>query len=329
MKMMRLAVLAVSAALVGSAACAQEFPSKPITIVVPFAAGGPSDVIARQLAEALAKPLGNPTILIENMGGAGGTLGAAKVARATPDGYTVLLTQNGMASAPSLYRKLPYNPLDDFEYLGMVNDQPMVLIGSPKLPVSSYAEFETYIRSNSDKINMAHAGLGSSSHLCSLMWQPAIKLERRVVTVPYRGTGPAMSDLLSGQIDIMCDQSSNAVPQIAAGTVKAFAVTTAQTVPHAVLKAYPTLASAGLTGFNLTIWHGLYAPKGTPAPVVAKINSALKAALQDPVFKARQEELGAYVVADQRADPGAHKAFVASEIATLKTLIEAAGQFAD
>ncbi len=322
--------LATLLASLSLAAAAQEFPTKPITLVVPFAAGGPSDVIARQLAEAMRKPLNGATIVIDNAGGAGGTIGAAKVARATPDGYTLLLTQNGMATAPALYRKLSYKPLEDFEYLGMVNDQPMVMLGSPKLPANTYRDFENYIRANTGKINMGHAGLGSSSHLCGLMWQSAIKLKEAVTTIAYRGTGPAIKDLMGGQIDIMCDQSSNATPQIEGGTVKAFAVTTAKPVSsHKILKDYPTLQEMGLKNFDLTIWHGLYAPKGTPPAIVRKLNEALKAALKDPDFIKRQEALGAYVVTDRRVDPEVHKEFVARETTAVRSVIEAAGQFAD
>jgi tripartite-type tricarboxylate transporter receptor subunit TctC len=316
--------------LTAGGALAQAFPDKPINIVVPFAAGGPTDRVARDLAEALRKPLNNVSITVENVNGAGGTIGAAKVARSKPDGYSLLVWHIGMAATASLYRKLPYKALEDFEYVGMINDVPMTLIGSPKLPANTYRDFENYIRANSGKINLAHAGLGSASHLCGLMWQSAIKLQTAMTTIPFGGTAPAMTNLMGGQVDVMCDQTTNTTSQIEAGRVKAFAVTTDKPLSgHKLLKDYPSLAEMGLKGFNLTIWHGLNAPKGTPPDVLKKLNDALKVALKDPEFISKQEGLGALVVTDRRMTPEGHKAFVAAEITKLKTVIDAAGQFAD
>ena len=324
-------VLALAiAATVSAGAFAQGFPSKNITFVVPFAAGGPTDTVARQLAEAMRKQLGGATIIVENAAGAGGTIGAAKVARATPDGHTLLVWHIGMAATAGLYRKLPYKPLEDFEYLGMINDVPMTLIGAPKLPANTYRDFENYIRANGGKLNLAHAGLGSASHLCGLMWQSALKLDKAMTTIAYRGTAPAMNDLIGGQVDVMCDQTTNTVPQIEAGRVKAFAVTTAKSLSdNKILKDYPSLQEMGVKDFNLTIWHGLYAPKGTPPDVTKKLNDALMVALKDPEFIKGQTLLGAPVVTDKRMTPAGHKAFVADQIIKLKTVIEAAGQFAD
>jgi tripartite-type tricarboxylate transporter receptor subunit TctC len=327
--MKKIFALALTAA-VSVSAFAQEFPAKPITIVVPFAAGGPTDLVARQLAEAMRKPLGGVSIVVENAAGAGGTIGATKVARAAPDGHTLLVWHIGMAATAGLYRKLPYKPLEDFEYLGMINDVPMTLLGSPKLPANTYRDFEAYIRANGGKLNLAHAGLGSASHLCGLMWQSAVKLDKSMTTIAYRGTGPAMNDLIGGQVDVMCDQTTNTTSQIEGGRVKAFAVTTAKPLSgHKLLKDYPSLQEMGLKGFNLTIWHGMYAPKGTPAAVTKKINDALLVALKDPEFIKRQEALGALVANDARVTPAGHKAFVAAEITKLKSVIDAAGQFAD
>ncbi|MGE0351473.1 tripartite tricarboxylate transporter substrate-binding protein [Hydrogenophaga sp.] len=327
--MKKLLTLALTAA-VSAGAFAQAFPSKPITFVVPFAAGGPTDLVARQLAEAMRKPLGDANIVVENAAGAGGTIAGTKVARATPDGYTLLVWHIGMAATTSLYRKQQFKPLEDFEYLGMINDVPMTLLGSPKLPANTYRDFEAYIRANGGKLNLAHAGLGSASHLCGLMWQSAVKLDKSMTTIAYRGTGPAMNDLIGGQVDVMCDQTTNTTSQIEAGRVKAFAVTTAQPLSkHKLLKDYPSLQEMGLKGFNLTIWHALYAPKGTPADVVKKINDALQVALKDPEFIKRQEALGALVVTDNRVTPAGHKAFVGDQITKLKAVIDAAGQFAD
>jgi tripartite-type tricarboxylate transporter receptor subunit TctC len=317
-------------ALASTAALAQAFPGdKPVTLVVPFAAGGPTDRVARDLAEALRKPLGG-NVVVENAAGAGGTIGAMKVARAKPDGHTLLVWHIGMASTAGLYRKLQFNALNDFEYLGMINDVPMTLIGSPKLPANTYRDFENYIRANSGKINLAHAGLGSASHLCGLMWQSAIKLSTAMTTIPFSGTAPAMTNLVGGQVDVMCDQTTNTTGQIEGGRVKAFAVTTEKPLSgHKLLKDYPSLAEMGLKGFNLTIWHGLNGPKGLPADVAKKINDALKVALKDPEFVKKQEGLGAIVVNDKRVTPEGHKAFVGAEIVKLKGVIEAAGQFAD
>jgi tripartite-type tricarboxylate transporter receptor subunit TctC len=331
--MQRRTALALAAfALTGSSlALAQDFPgSKPISIVVPFAAGGPTDRVARDLAEAMRKPLGNVSITVENAAGAGGTIGANKVAKAKPDGYTLLLWHIGMAATPALYRKLPYKPMEDFEYLGIVNDVPMTLLGKPQLPANTYRDFENYIKANSGKLNIAHAGLGSASHICGLMWQHAVKLTDSMTTIPFGGTAPAMTNLIGGQVDVMCDQTTNTVGQIEAGRVKAFAVTTAKPLStHKLLKDYPSLQDMGLKGFELTIWHGLYAPKGTPEAVLKKINDALKVALKDPDFIKKEEGLGAIVATDKRIEREGHKAFVAAEIAKLKPVIEAAGKFAD
>ena len=319
------------AAAVGAAfACTSAFaayPEKPVTIVVPFSAGGPTDKVARDLAEALRKPLG-ATIIIENVGGAGGTLGATKVARAAADGYTVLLHHIGMSTAPALYRTMQYKPLDDFEYLGMINEVPMTLIGKPGLPANNYAELAKWMDANKGKINLANAGLGSASHLCGLLFQSATKID--MTTVPYKGTAPAMSDLLGGQVDLMCDQTTNTSSQIESGKVKAFAVTTTKrlTAPPAIAKL-PTLSEAGLKGFDVSIWHGLYAPKGTPKPVLDKLNAALKAALKDPEFQKRETDLGAVVVTDARVNPAEHKKFVDAEISKWTPIIKAAGQYAD
>ena len=327
--MKRLLVLA--AAVTAMFANAQSFPgSKPITFVVPFAAGGPTDRVARDLAEAMRKTLPGGNFVVENVNGAGGTIGSTKVARATPDGHTLLLWHIGMAATAGLYRKLQYKPLEDFEYLGMINDVPMTLIGKPQLPANTYRDFENYIKANSGKLNIAHAGLGSASHLCGLMWQSAVNAKEAMTTIPYGGTAPAMTALMGGQVDLMCDQTTNTTTQIEAGRVKAFAVTTpARLSSHKVLKDYPTLDEMGLRGFNLTIWHGLYAPKGTPAPILKQLNDAMKLALKDPDFIKKQEGLGAVVVTDARMEPAGHKAFVAAEIAKLKPAIEAAGKFAD
>jgi len=323
MKRMLLAAVTLAAA---SSAFA-DYPDKPVTIVVPFAAGGPTDKVARDLAEALRKPLGNATIIIENVGGAGGTLGATRVAKAAPDGYTLLLAHAGISTAPALYRNLQYKTLDDFEYLGMINEVPMTLISKPTLPANSYPELVKWLEANKGKVNLANAGLGSASHLCGLMFQSATKIEMQ--TVPYKGTGPAMTDLIGGQVDLMCDQTTNTTTQIESGKVKAFAVTTQQRLHSPALAKLPTLDEMGLKGFNVTIWHALYAPKGTPKAAIDKVNGALKQALKDPDFIKREESLGAVIISDARVNPAEHKKFVASEINKWGPVIKAAGQYAD
>lgn len=319
--------LTIALAAATLAVAAQAFPDKAITIVVPFAAGGPTDKVARDFAEALRKQLNNATVVIENVGGAGGTLGANKVAKAAPDGYTLLLYHVGMATSPSLYRNLPYKTLDDFEYLGMINDVPMTLVGRPTLPANNYAELVKWLEANKGKINLANAGLGAASHLCGLLFQQAMKIDMQ--TVPYKGTAPAMTDLIGGQVDIMCDQTTNTTSQISGGKVKAYAVTTPKRLASPAVKNLPTLDESGLKGFNVTIWHGLYAPKGTPKAVLDKINGALKTALKDPAFVKNQEALGADIVDDGRVNPAEHKKFVEAEIAKWGPVIKAAGQYAD
>ena len=321
-------LLMLAAAVAAFTVQAQSFPgSKPITIVVPFSAGGPTDRVARDLAEALRKPLGGATVVVDNAAGAGGSIGANKVAKASPDGHTLLLHHIGMATMPTLVRNLPFKVETDFEYLGMVNDVPMTLIGKPGLPANNYKELAAWINENKNKVNLGNAGIGAASHLCGLMFQNALKID--MTTVPYKGTGPAMTDLLGGQIDLLCDQTTNTSGQIEAKKVKAYAVTTAKRLSTPALKDLPTLQESGLKGFEVTIWHGLYAPKGTPADVVAKLNTALKAALKDPDFVKKQEGLGAVVVTDKRMESAEHKKFVADEIAKWSPVLKAAGVYAD
>ena len=313
--------------LAASSAAFAAYPEKPVTVVVPFAAGGPTDKVARDLAEVLRKGLNNQTVVIENVGGAGGTLGAAKVAKASPDGYTLLLHHIGMSTSPALYRNMPYKTLDDFEYLGMINDVPMTVVGRANLPATNFAELRTWINANKGKINLANAGLGAASHLCGLLLQQALGVD--MTTVPYKGTAPAMTDLLGGQVDLMCDQTTNTTSQIESGKIKAFAVTTMKPLATPALAKLPTLDSQGLKGFNVTIWHALYAPKGTPKAVLDTVNAALKQALKDPDFIKREEALGAVVVTDGRVNPAEHKKFVEAEINKWGPAIKAAGQYAD
>jgi tripartite-type tricarboxylate transporter receptor subunit TctC len=323
-------LLVLAAALAAFSVQADTFPAggKSITFVVPFAAGGPTDRVARDLAEAMRKPLGGVTIVVDNSAGGGGSIGANKVAKASPDGYTLLVHHIGMSTMPTLVRNIPFKVESDFEYLGMINDVPMTIIGKPQLPANTYRDLQTWLNANKGKINLGNAGVGSASHLCGLLWQNAIQID--MTTVPYRGTAPAMTDLIGGQIDLMCDQTTNTTGQIEAGRVKAFAVTTARPMSnHRLLKDYPTMTEMGFKDVQVTIWHGLYAPKGTPADVQKRLNDALKVALKDPEFVKKQEGLGAVIVADKRVEPAEHKKFVAAEIAKWSPIIKAAGVFAD
>jgi tripartite-type tricarboxylate transporter receptor subunit TctC len=325
MKNIRL-MLAATVALASAGALA-AYPEKPITIVVPFAAGGPTDKVARDLAVVLGKNLNNQTVVVDNVGGAGGTLGASKVAKAAPDGYTFLLHHIGMATSPALYRKMPYDTMGDFEFLGMVNDVPMTIVGRPTLPANNFAELRTWVNANKGKINLANAGLGAASHLCGLLFQQNLQVD--MTTVPYKGTGPAMTDLMGGQVDLMCDQTTNTTAQITGGRVKGFAVTTLKPLSTPGLTNLPTLDSQGMKGFNVSIWHGMYAPKGTPRAIVDQINAALRKSLQDADFIKKQEALGAVVITDNRLSGAEHRKFVEAEIAKWGPVIKAAGQYAD
>ncbi len=326
-----LAISLACATLLGASLSAQaaDYPlkDKVITIVVPFAAGGPTDRVARDLAEAMRKPLGGNSIIIDSAAGAGGSIGANKVAKAAPDGYTLLVHHIGMSTMPGLVRNIPFKVESDFEYLGMINDVPMTLIAKPMIPAANFKELSAWLTANKGKINLGNAGVGSASHLCGLLFQNAVQID--MTTVPYKGTAPAMTDLIGGQIDLMCDQTTNTTTQIEAKKVKAFAVTTGKRLTTPALKDLPTMQESGLKGFEVTIWHGLYAPKGTPADVLAKINAALKVALKDPEFIKKQEGLGAVVVTDKRVEPAEHKKFVAAEIAKWTPIIKAAGVYAD
>ncbi|WP_198087854.1 tripartite tricarboxylate transporter substrate-binding protein [Variovorax sp. E3] len=313
--------------LASATAALAEFPDKPITLVVPYTAGGPTDRVARDFAEALRKTLGGQTVIIDNAAGAGGNIGAAKVARAAPDGYTLLLHNIAMATSPALYRKLPYKPLEDFEYLGMVSEVPMTLIGRGNLPAANLAELTRLVTSEPGKLTIANAGVGSAAHLCGLLFQQAVK--GSMVAVPYKGTAPAMSELLGGQVDLMCDQTTNTSAQIAAGKLKVYGITTAARIRTPSLAAVPTFDEAGLKDFRVAVWHGLYAPRGTPPAIADKLNALLKASLRDPDFQRREADLGAVVVTDERTGREAHKRFVAQEMQRWQPVLKAAAQYAD
>ena len=310
--------------LVATTAPAQDYPVKPIVIVVPAAAGGPTDTLTRVLAAAMSEPL-KQTVLIDNTGGAGGTIGINKVAKARADGYTLLLYHVGMATSPALYRKLPYDTLNDFDYIGQVADVPMTLIATKKTPSANFAEFLPYAKANKDKLTYATAGIGSASYLCGLLFMSTIQTE--FTTIPYKGTGPAMNDLVGGQVDFICDQTTNTVPQIRSGNVKVYGVTTATRLRS--LPDVPTLQEQGLAGFDLVVWNGLFAPKGTPKPALDKLVAALQVAVQSPAFRTRLADVGAEPVPVAKATPESLRALLKSEIDKWTPIIRKTGVYAD
>ena len=318
------AALAIAAFAAVTGAGAQGYPTRPITLVVPFAAGGPTDIVARTIGGAMSQTLGQ-TVVIENKTGAGGTVAASFVARAVPDGYTFLIHHNGMATAPALYRKLSYDPLTDFEYVSQVIDVPMTLVGRKTLPANDFNELVALLKAQGDKLNLAHAGLGAVSHLCGMLFRQAVGVE--IQTIPYQGTGPALNALLGGQVDLLCDQTTGTTQYIKANAVKLYGVTTAARLK--TLPDTPTLAEQGLKGFEVVVWHGIYAPKGTPKEAIDRFGGALRAALKDPAVMQRMDELGAVIVPEARQTPAGLKTWLAQEIARYGPVIRAAGQFAD
>jgi tripartite-type tricarboxylate transporter receptor subunit TctC len=316
--------LAAGTILAASGAFAQTYPDRSITMVVPFAAGGPTDTVGRLIAEKMSAELGQQ-IIVENVGGAGGTLGAGQVAEAEADGYTILLHHIGMATSATLYRNLAYKPTEAFEYVGLVTEVPMTIVARADFEPTDMASFIAYVKENADTITMANAGIGSSSHLCGMLFMQAV--EAPIVTVPYKGTGPAMTELLGGQIDIMCDQTTNTTEQIKGGTIKGYAVTTPARLD--IFPDMPTAAESGLAGVELSVWHGIYAPKGTPAEATERLTAALQVALADPDIIAKFAELGTAPSSAEDATPAALQAKLESEIARWQPVIETAGVYAD
>lgn len=312
-----LSALALSLA---STAQAADYPSRPITLIVPFAAGGPTDVVARSLGTELGKLLKQP-IVVENRTGAGGTVAANYVAHAEPDGYTYFLHHNGMATATALYPALKYDPLTSFEYVGEVVDVPMTLLARKDFPPNNMAEFITYAKANGDKINLANAGPGAVSQLCGSLLQQA--LDVKFTTIPYQGTGPAMSALLGGQVDVLCDQTTQTIPHIKAGNVKFYGVTTLNRI--AKLPDAPTLNEQGLKDFEVKVWHGIYAPKGTPAEDIAIFGAALQTALKSPAFASKMADLGSEIVSEDRQTPASLKSWLQAEINKWTPVLKAEG----
>ncbi|AEI80732.1 extra-cytoplasmic solute receptor [Cupriavidus necator N-1] len=299
---------ALGLAFSAGALAADAYPSKPITLVVPFSAGGPTDVVSRALGQAMSKDLGQ-SVVVENKLGAGGTVAAAFVARAQPDGYTILIHHNGMATAPALYKKLSYSPLKDFEYIGQVADVPMTLLGRKDLPPANAAELIKYVQQNKEKVSLANAGLGAVSQLCGLLFEEAVKV--KMTSVPYQGTGPALTALLGGQVDLLCDQTTSTLSHINANRVKLYGVTTPSRIK--ALPNAPTLQEGGLKGFSMKVWHGIYAPKGTPPAVTARLTKALQQALKDPAVARRLDDLGAEVVPLDKQTPEGLRSWLKAE----------------
>jgi tripartite-type tricarboxylate transporter receptor subunit TctC len=319
-----LTVAAATVLLNGAALNAQSYPTKVITVVVPFAAGGPTDTVARLVAVPMSKLLGQQ-VIVENVGGAGGTVGAARVAKAAADGYTLFLHHIGMSTAPALYRKLPFDPLSDFEHIGLINETPMTLVAKKAFPPNDLKALIAHVKANKDKINLANAGLGAASHLCGLLFMSTIQTD--LTTIPYNGTAPAMNDLLGGQVDIMCDQTTNTTTQIKADKIKVYGVTTLKRL--ASLPNVPTMDEAGLKGFEVSVWHGLYAPKSTPKTIVDTLTKALQGAIKDPTVNQRFADLGAEAVAESRATPEALRKLLKAEIDKWGPIIKKAGVYAD
>jgi tripartite-type tricarboxylate transporter receptor subunit TctC len=324
MKSLSLVTTFVAGAAMAASAFAQQYPTRNITMMVPYAAGGPTDTVARVVAQAMTKPMGQ-SVIVENRPSAGGILAPEQVKNARPDGYTILIHHIGMATTPALYRKLRFNPLTDFEYLGLINDVPMTLIARGNFPANNFREFLDYIKKNKDKVSYANAGIGAASHLCGMLFMSAIQTE--FLTVPYKGTAPAMNDLLGGQVDFMCDQTTNTTSQIKSGKVKAFGVTAAKRVGS--LPDLPTLNEQGMKGFEVGIWHALYAPKGLPKPVSDKLVAALQETVKDATVQKRFADLGASTYPADKATPAALQKHLKAEIDKWGPLIRKAGVYAD
>jgi len=302
------------------------YPTDQITLVVPYAAGGFTDLLARRLATALSKQLGQ-AVVVSNVGGAGGNVGAEQVAEATADGYTLLLGGTSLATASTLYRNLSFDPIGDFEYLGLIDEMPLTVVGKPTLPAEDFSGLTSWMKANEGTFFIANAGLGSASDLCSLAFQAATGITGG--NLPYKGSGPAMTDLIAGHVDLLCAHVSEAGTFVESEDVKAYGVTSSKRVVLASLSSVPTLSESGLADFHVTWWHGLYAPRGTPPPVLDTLNAALGRALSDADFIASEEALGSFIVDDSRLTSAGHRGFVEAEVDRWRPLIEARGQYGD
>ncbi len=321
---MRIAIIVSALLLSLGAASAQDYPTRAVTLLVPFAAGGPTDTVARLTAAGMAKALGQQ-VVVENAPGAGGTIGATRTARAAPDGYTLLIHHVGLSTAATLYRKLPYDTKTAFAPIGLVTNAPMTIIARSDFPANTLKELVAYAQQNGDKVTYANSGLGAASHLCGMLFMTAI--QKQLTTVPYKGNGPIMNDLLGKQIDLTCDQATNTTGPINSKQVKAYAITTRERLK--TLPDLPTADEAGLKGFEVGVWHGIYAPAGTPPAIVQKLTAALQAALKDPMVVTKFNDINTEPVSQSQATPEALASTLASEIDRWAPIIKAAGQFAD
>ncbi len=312
--------LGLALALFAFATGAQDYPSRPITMVMPYAPGGPGDAITRVFAATMQKTLGQP-IVVDNTAGASGVIGTTKVARSKPDGYTLLMIHVSHATNLAMVKNLPYHPVDDFEPIGSATTGPMLVLARNEFPAKDLNEFVAYVKANASKVSLAHAGVGSASHLCGLMLMSTLKV--KLNEIPYKGTGPALNDLMGGQVDILCDQTSGTVPAVKAGKIKAFAAAGTTRLPS--LPDVPAISEAGVVGFDIAISFGLYAPKGTPKPVLDQLASALQKAVVDPDLRKRLEGMGIAAVGVERARPEALRAHLKNEIDTLGGLLVKAG----
>jgi tripartite-type tricarboxylate transporter receptor subunit TctC len=304
----------------GGGGDAADYPDQNITFVVPFSAGGPTDTVTRLIAEPMSEELGQQ-IVVQNVEGAGGTVASGEVANAEPDGYTVLMHHIGMSTAPALYQDLGFDPLEDFEMIGLVTEVPMTIVARNDFEPETLEDLIDYVSANADSVTLANAGIGAASHLCGLLFQDAIGAT--VQEVPYEGTGPALTDLIGGQVDFMCDQTTNTTSQITAGEVKAYAVTTPERVDS--LPDLPTTEEAGLPDLQVGVWHGLYVPAGTPEEIVTRLSDALKVALADQGVIDQMGDLGTAPVAEEDATPEAHRARLEEQIETWGQIIADAG----
>jgi tripartite-type tricarboxylate transporter receptor subunit TctC len=302
-------------------ASAQNYPNRPVTVIVPFAAGGPTDVVARIVTDHMSKSLGQ-SFVIENVVGAGGTTGITRAKRAKNDGYTIAMGHLGThAAAPALYPNLAYDPAADFEPIGLAAGTPILILAKKDFPAKDLKEFVSYVKANDTRLNMAHAGVGSVSFTTCLLLNHILKV--KPTSIPYQGTGPSMNALIGGQVDYMCDQIVNAVPQVQGGTIKAYAIATDKRDPS--LPNVPTTAEAGLPDYQASAWNALFAPKDTPKEIVASLSAALDKALDDDATRKRLLELGSDIPGKERRGGPALHTLVKSEIAKWTPVIKAAG----
>ena len=317
------ALALIGAGALAAPVLAQDYPTQPVTIVVPFSAGGPSDTVARVIAHSMGREMGQQ-VLVQNVGGAGGTLGSAQVAHAAPDGYNLLINHIAMAVSGALYANLPYSTTQDFTPVGLATDAPMVITGRPDLGADSIEELLDLIRAEGEAMTIAHGGIGGAAHLCGMLIQESLGVE--MITVPYQGTGPAMTDLMGNQVDVMCDQATTTVSPIRNGSIKAYAVTSQERIDS--LPDLPTTAEADIEAVQIGVWHGLYGPADMDEAVVARLETALQTALQDPDVIARLADIGTVPMPIEQANPEGLRQMLEAQITLWEPIIDRAGIFA-